>query len=94
MEGYDNPQTFLVFKLCEFHGKAEYNYSTCSLHLHSDILLQEFCSGQLEVGEQHVRFFLQLNYSIVSFSSSSNTNDFLVVSSNNVVTSAENPHDT
>lgn len=57
LEGYDNPQTFLVFKLCEFHGKAEYNYSTCSLHLHSDILLQEFCSGQLEVGEQHVRFF-------------------------------------
>lgn len=33
-------------------------------------------------------------YSIMPFTSSSNTNDFLVVSSSNVVTSAQNPQDT
>lgn len=33
-------------------------------------------------------------YSIMPFNSSSNTNDFLVVSSSNVVTSAQNPQDT
>lgn len=55
---------------------------------------RNFAAGSWKLVNNMLGFFFQLNYSIVSFSSSSNTNDFLVVSSNNVVTSAENPHDT